>query len=169
MLRLLAKTGRARENLLLFTKDLFFNCLIGAPDAHAKNYSLLLGAGGNALLAPLYDVASGLAYENARHKGRLAMAVGGENRFGRVGRGAIERYAGKNDPEVAQTMLAAGLSAESCVSIMADLAQEIPGAMESVFDDAVAEGVPGADELREHLLGPVKENCERTIALLAVV
>ena len=57
------------------------------PDAHAKNYSLLLGPDNDRIIAPMYDVASGLAYENLRRKGRLAMEVGGENRFGRVGSG----------------------------------------------------------------------------------
>ena len=61
---------------------LFFNVLIGGTDAHAKNYSLLL-SGNGALLAPMYDVASGLPYELLRRHGRLAMGVGGENRLGR--------------------------------------------------------------------------------------
>ena len=69
VLRLLCSTRNAHLNLLLFTQMLFYNCLIGAPDAHAKNYSLILGSGRNAVLAPMYDVASGLAYENLRRKG----------------------------------------------------------------------------------------------------
>lgn len=165
-LRLLAKTKRERTNLTLFTQALFFNCLIGAPDAHAKNYSLLLGTNGDALLAPLYDVASGLAYENARRKGRLAMSIGGENRFGRVGRGAIERYVGKNEPQVHELMERAGLSLDACVSIMAGLAEKIPSAMATVFDEAGQRGVPDTAELREHLLGPIEKNCEMTLALL---
>ena len=100
-LALLCSTNRAHFNLLVFTQILFFNCLIGAPDAHAKNYSLLLGPDNDRVIAPMYDVASGLAYENLRRKGRLAMAVGGENRFGRVGSGAIHRYMGGNDPALA--------------------------------------------------------------------
>ena len=60
-------------NLVLFTYMLFYNAIIGAPDAHAKNYSLVLGKGTNAALAPMYDVASGLAYESMRRRARLAM------------------------------------------------------------------------------------------------
>lgn len=98
VLGLLASTRRAEANLAAFTRMLFFNYLVGATDAHAKNYSLLLGGKDDALLAPLYDVASGLAYEGLRRKGRLAMAIGGENRFGRVGSGAIRRYVrGRSD------------------------------------------------------------------------
>lgn len=35
-----------------------FNWLIGGTDAHAKNYSMLLGARGEARLAPFYDISS---------------------------------------------------------------------------------------------------------------
>lgn len=35
-----------------------FNWIIGGTDAHAKNYSMLLGAQGEARLAPLYDISS---------------------------------------------------------------------------------------------------------------
>lgn len=35
-----------------------FNWVIGGTDAHAKNYSMLLGAQGEARLAPLYDISS---------------------------------------------------------------------------------------------------------------
>lgn len=84
VLELLVGTTWASINLTTFIRMLFFNYLIGATDAHAKNYSPLLGEHGDALLAPLYDVASGLAYQRLRRKGRLAMSIGGENRFGCV-------------------------------------------------------------------------------------
>ncbi|WP_167001285.1 HipA domain-containing protein [Mumia sp. ZJ430] len=55
--------GSARASL---TRDFFdalaFNVLIGAPDAHAKNYSVMLGRRGAVSLAPLYDVASIVPY-----------------------------------------------------------------------------------------------------------
>ena len=47
---------------------------------------------------------------------------------------------------------------------MADLAQEITVSMAEVFEESA--GIPGADELREHLLEPVAANCRRTLALL---
>lgn len=165
-LALLCSTNRAHFNLLVFTQILFFNCLIGAPDAHAKNYSLLLGPDNDRVIAPMYDVASGLAYENLRRKGRLAMAVGGENRFGRVGSGAIHRYMGGNDPALAAMLEKAEFTEDSCTAIMADLAQEIPVSMAEVFDEAEANGIPGAAELRERMLGAVCENCAKTLALL---
>ena len=50
------------------------------------------------MMARMYDVASGLAYERMRRRARLAMSVGGENRVGRIGPGAIRRYHGMGDP-----------------------------------------------------------------------
>lgn len=165
-LRLLCTTEQDHLNLLLFTQILFYNCLIGAPDAHAKNYSLILGRGRNAAITPMYDAASGLTYENLRRKGRLAMAIGGENRFGRVGSGAIHRYMGGNDPALAAMLEKAEFTEAACTAIMTDLAQEIPVSMAEVFDEAEEAGIPGTAELRERILGPVSENCAKTLALL---
>ena len=52
----------------------------------------------------------------------------------------------------------------SCRALMADLAQEVPVAMAEAFEESA--GVPGADELREHLLEPVVATCRRTLASL---
>lgn len=166
ILNLLAHTSNRQLNLQTFTQILFFNYLIGAPHAHAKNYSVLLGNQGAALLARMYDVASALPYEGLRHKGRLAMAIGGENRFGRVGSGAIHRYLGNSNPKLAAALEKAGFTETFCLECMADLAQRIPTDMAAVFDETVAEKIPGADELRERLLGPVEKSCKATLALL---
>ena len=162
--KLLTGTGHATTNLNEFTKMLFFNYLIGAPDAHAKNYSLLLGRGGSAVLAPLYDVASGLAYSQLRTRGRMAMAIGGENRFGRVGSGAVRRYAGADKPKLQAVLEAAGLTEGVCLDLMAKLAQTIPSAVNTAFDNA--QELPGAAELREHLACFIVQNCERTLTML---
>lgn len=164
VLMLLASTDHAQTNLSTFTPMLFFNYLIGAPDAHAKNYALLLGGGGSALIAPLYDVASGLAYERLRRGGRVAMAIGGENRFGRVGAGAVRRYAWASDAEVRQALERVGLSEEVCVERMAKLAQVVPVALAAAFDEA--QGIAGVDELRDHLEDHIAQNCRRTLAML---
>jgi serine/threonine-protein kinase HipA len=63
-----------------FVDALLYNWLIGGTDAHAKNYGLLL-AGPQIRLAPLYDVASMLPYEQDPKQLKLAMKVGGEYRF----------------------------------------------------------------------------------------
>ena len=66
-----------QEDVKTFFQALVFNWLIGGTDAHAKNYSLLLGEQGNVRLAPLYDLSSILPYpEIDRHKVKMAMKIG---------------------------------------------------------------------------------------------
>jgi serine/threonine-protein kinase HipA len=64
-----------------FADALAFNWLIGNVDAHAKNYSLMIEAGGRVALAPLYDLWSMLPYENEPSRIRPAMTPGGEERL----------------------------------------------------------------------------------------
>jgi len=71
----------ADAHIARFVDALAFNWIIAGTDAHAKNYSLLL-AGGQVRLAPLYDVASVLAYDDMYlPKLRMAMRIGGEYRI----------------------------------------------------------------------------------------
>lgn len=160
VLAMLQETDYAAVNVYGFTQMLFYNYLIGAPDAHAKNYSLFLGPEGSALLARMYDVASGLAYEGMRRHGRLAMSIGGENRFGRVGLGALRRYA-----EVAG-LDKLGFDEHACLELMRGLAETIPQCMAEVFDEAEAQHIKGADDLRYHMEGAIKENCRTTLVQL---
>ena len=72
----------AREDVQTFVDALIFNWLIGGTDAHAKNYSILLGTGGQVRLAPIYDVASAYAYRRFDpNKLKLAMKIGGTYRI----------------------------------------------------------------------------------------
>jgi len=68
-----------------FAQALVFNYLIGAPDAHAKNYSIL-HAPGLTRITPLYDVASALPYDAAGDSeiNQAAMSIGGRRVFGTV-------------------------------------------------------------------------------------
>lgn len=71
----------AAENVNRFVDALAFNWIIGGTDAHAKNYGLLL-SGPRVRLAPLYDVASALVYDDLYlPKLPMAMKIGGECRF----------------------------------------------------------------------------------------
>jgi serine/threonine-protein kinase HipA len=78
-------SGRPQEDVQRFVDALAFNWLIGGTDAHAKNYSVLIGAEGRARLAPLYDIASILPYDFDVQRVRLAMKVGGTYRLRDVG------------------------------------------------------------------------------------
>ncbi len=155
----LKKTGPAdQDNIGLFIAMLFFNYLIGAPDAHAKNYSLLLDGAQPPRLAPFYDVASILPYVGPHDRVILAMSIGGENRLGRVGAGAIKKFAEQGELEEL------GFSFEACCNLMAGLAQEIPAKLQQVFAEEAT--IPHIQELEERFLSPVTQLCETALKLL---
>ncbi|WP_159612977.1 type II toxin-antitoxin system HipA family toxin [Glutamicibacter sp. JC586] len=85
-----------------FVEGLIGNYLLGAPDAHAKNYSILHLPDGGIQLAPFYDIASGLPYEHVNADGfpqkkdglrKAAMSIGSERQFGRVSSKHWSRFA----------------------------------------------------------------------------
>lgn len=72
----------AENDVWRFVDALLFNWLIGGTDAHAKNYSLLIGSGGLVRMAPLYDLASIFAYPDLdRGRAKLAMKVADKYRL----------------------------------------------------------------------------------------
>lgn len=81
------------EDVDTFIAALGFNWLIAGTDAHAKNYSLLL-SGPHVRLAPLYDVASILPYDEFDlRKVKLAMKIGGEYRLSQIGLRHWQKFA----------------------------------------------------------------------------
>lgn len=152
-----SRTGSAAANISQFMDMLFFNYLIGAPDAHAKNYSLLHGRDVS-YLAPLYDVASLLPYAERPFDIKLAMGVAGENRVGRLSARRLGKFADANGLE------AYGLTGDALAERLAALAGKVPAALEGVLAESAA--LPGIDELGNRLLPLVVELCERSAALL---
>lgn len=74
------------EDVWTFVSAVGFNWLIAGTDAHAKNYSLLISTGPRVRLAPLYDVASVLPYDEFDlNKMKLSMKIGGEYQLGDIG------------------------------------------------------------------------------------
>ncbi|OHV39364.1 MULTISPECIES: type II toxin-antitoxin system HipA family toxin [Pseudofrankia] len=99
--RYVRPAASAAQHVDRFVDALAFNWVIGGTDAHAKNYSVLL-AGAQARLAPLYDVASVLAYDDVYlPKLRLAMRIGGEYRVAAIYGRHWRRFATANglDPD----------------------------------------------------------------------
>lgn len=67
------------SDVMRFCDALIFNWLIVGSDAHAKNYSILIGGEGRVRLAPLYDVISLLPYGDQNPlRAKLAMKIGDE-------------------------------------------------------------------------------------------
>jgi len=122
------RTGTQDDSVERFAKAIIVNYLLGAPDAHAKNYSLLL-VGRLARLAPLYDIASGLTEDRGGRLrfGKAAMSIGGECAFGEVRGKHWERFA-----------VAVGVPADLVRDWVTELAAAVPDAV----SDATA-AVPG--------------------------
>lgn len=60
---------------LKLVDGVIFNVLICNSDSHAKNYSILIGAGGSAALAPFYDLMCAAIYRNVDQS--LPQAIAG--------------------------------------------------------------------------------------------
>lgn len=90
---LLAREASQRD-VDRFTDAVVAQYLLGAPDAHAKNYSVILD-GVEVTLAPIYDVASALPYdpEPGSDIGRVAMPIGGRAKFGEVTLHHVAKFA----------------------------------------------------------------------------
>ncbi|WP_407320198.1 type II toxin-antitoxin system HipA family toxin [Isoptericola halotolerans] len=131
-----------------FVRALVFNYLVGAPDAHAKNCSVLL-AGSQVRLAPLYDVASGLPYEPTRQDHELhraAMGIGGEKRFGRVTGRHWDKFSSQ-----------ARLDPDHVHGIVRELSQTIPDALDRAVEPHRGSG------LRDRLIPRVDRLCATTL------
>jgi serine/threonine-protein kinase HipA len=110
-----------------------FNWMIGGSDAHAKNFSLLLGAAGSHRLAPIYDVASILPYspQVQFEDIKLAMKIGREYRLRDIGLKQWGRFAEENR-----------LDFEQLRARITDVAARLPDQATSARDEIAADGAP---------------------------
>ncbi|MEU2199546.1 type II toxin-antitoxin system HipA family toxin [Isoptericola sp. NPDC019482] len=148
-----ASTRRVRQaNLDAFVDALAFNVLVQAPDAHAKNYSVVL-LDNIVRLAPLYDVASGAPYDSTSQVGlrRSAMAIGGRRDFADIDLERWRRFARE-----------AGLDADAVEARVRSLAERIPDAMSDAFTaEAERSDSPEIGELRERMLDRIARGVHR--------
>ena len=129
-------SGARDEDIGRFVDAVLFNFLIAGPDAHAKNYSLLIGGAGRVRMAPLYDIASILPYDDYDlHKVKLSMKIGGEYGILDIRRRHIERMA--KDVK---------LPPNAVVERLKTLAEALPDA---VSDEA---RIAAADGLNSHII-----------------
>jgi serine/threonine-protein kinase HipA len=93
LLRAHVDANAVERDVNTFVDALIYSWLVAAPDAHAKNYSVLLDGGG-VRLAPLYDIASALPYDGVHApKVKVAMKVGGYYRISSIRSSAWRRLA----------------------------------------------------------------------------
>jgi len=137
-----------------FVDAMGFNWLIGGTDAHAKNYSLLLGGGPHVRLAPLYDVASILPYDEFDvHKLKLAMKVGGEYKLRQIGLRQWQKFAREMR-----------LGVDELIARLGSMAKQLPDEANGARARAQTEGLDKAiiDRLATRLIERSNE-CQRTL------
>lgn len=111
----------ARRSIEAFVDALIWNWIIAGTDAHAKNYSVLL-APGQVRLAPLYDLASALAYPGVDElKLKSAMKLGGDYR--------LKAHRASTWPKVARSV---GADPERTVARVLELIDRAPDAFAEV-------------------------------------
>lgn len=111
------ESSKPDEDVERFIDAFAFNWLIAGTDAHAKNYSLLHGRGASLRLAPLYDLANDLRYDDPQRT-KLAMKVGGQYRLRDIRLRQWERVAEEF-----------GLETQRVISRVAALAEALPDAI----------------------------------------
>src|SRR6202041_2344857 len=106
-----------------------FNWLIGGTDAHAKNYSLLIGAGDEVRLSPLYDLSSQLPYPELIEQ-RVAMKIGDHYDIPLIGFTEWQLLAS-----------ACAVNPEILLNRLRHLADRLPEAISAARDQALTEGL----------------------------
>ncbi len=143
-----------QDDLDTFVAALGFNWLIAGTDAHAKNFSLLLG-GRRVRLAPLYDVASILPYDEFDlRKVKLAMKIGGEYKLSLIGLRQWQKFAREVRVE-----------ADELVELLASMAKQLPDEVNAARTRAREEGLDEAivERLAAQLIERAVE-CERSLS-----
>lgn len=150
----------ARSSLTYVDEDLraiadfaVINVVAGAPDGHSKNISVLLGRGGERFVAPLYDLATGLTYEQKSVDRAVALSIGGERHASRM-----------RTKQWAKAAATLSMDTEVLLDRVAYLAGAFPGA----FVETLAEmrSVPGADEVAERTAPELEKHCRLLVERL---
>jgi serine/threonine-protein kinase HipA len=107
--------------------------IIAGTDAHAKNLSLLL-SGWRVRLAPLYDVASVLPYDDFDlRKTKFAMKIGSEYKLGRIGLPQWQKFAGEMR-----------VNADELIERLTSMAEQLPDEVSAARARAREEGLSAA-------------------------
>ncbi|ACZ30255.1 HipA N-terminal domain protein [Xylanimonas cellulosilytica DSM 15894] len=136
-----------RRNVYRFIDGIILNTVIAAPDGHARNYALLLD-GDQVSLAPLFDVASGLAYSNPSNR-VTAMSVAGNFYPETVTRDDWARLAERNR-----------LDEAALIDRVNEVADQIPDAMRDALDE-IDDWDGQSSELAKRLLPAMQEHATR--------
>ena len=146
-------SGEPEEDARTFARAVILNWIIGGTDAHAKNFSMLIGAGGRARLAPLYDVASTLPYDFDPRKLKMANRIGGKYR--------LEEISSRHWVGFASEVR---LPATEVLDMARTMAEGLPGAFTETVDAARADGLdhPILQQMVE-VFSERSERCARSL------
>lgn len=134
ILKLLSQSDQPSRDQAAFLKSQIIFWLIGAPDGHAKNFSIFLRPGGRFELAPFYDV---LSLQPAVDAGRIrhnqfkaAMSAGDSGKY------EIMRMHGRHFVETArQAGLGAAIIRQVVDEVMRDAARALDSARRAMPHD----------------------------------
>ena len=119
------------QDVATFLDALGFHWLVGGTDAHAKNYALLIASAGRVRLAPLYDLASALPYDDMQfQKLKLAMKIGPDFRLRDIGTREWRRLAGS-----------VRVAPDALLQRISDLAARLPDEATSLREHLGAQGL----------------------------
>jgi serine/threonine-protein kinase HipA len=138
-------TTSPAEDVERFIKANMFNWYIGGTDAHAKNYSLLIGTG-EIRLAPLYDLSTQLPYPEQLAQ-NLAMKIGEHHAVAQIG---LEDW---------RTLAKdCKLDEEQVVGWLSEMGEALPDHVSAAREQALLDGLNAEviESLSEQLLAHVQ-------------
>jgi serine/threonine-protein kinase HipA len=137
-----------------FLQANIFNWLIGGTDAHAKNYSLLIGAGDEVRLAPLYDLSSQLPYPTLIPQ-RVAMKIGDHYDIARIDAADWRKMA-----------RACALEEERVLTMVTEIARALPDHISAARQQALIDGLSKSiiEPLAQQLVTHVQQRLESITA-----
>lgn len=131
------------------------NWAIGGSDAHAKNYSVLIGPN-SIRLAPLYDIVSALPYPDRIHARelKLAMRIDREYHAWKIERRHWEGLAERCD-----------LDAPAVVQRVAEVLEAVPAAAGHTAEEVRTSGV--SDQILDRLEEAIGEHVKKCLTALS--
>lgn len=134
-----ARAKDATENVRAFVDMVIFNTVVGAPDAHARNFAVMLDADA-VRLAPMFDSATALGHATSGAR-VAAMSIGGEFVLDRLTPQHWAAFAGE-----------VGVDLEVVRDRVAYFASQAPAAISTALDEV---DNPDAAALAERLAAPL--------------
>lgn len=144
-------SSQPRTDVESLLRALMFNYLVGGTDAHAKNYSILSGAGGKVRLAPLYDISSALPYPALqKRKIKMAMKIGSHYRWWDIQL--------RDWQATAEDM---HLDADDALRTLARMCLQLPRQAERLLAQFRGDGI--GHEVLDRLVGEIEASCRRCL------